>query len=1180
MSSGTRALARAIQVQRDKMLYGLANFSAANFFKSAVGGGEPGIASGFGAIALVRWHEIPTGSQMVAQRVNGSATAGWYIQTSGAAVRAICVSGAGSPVISATYTLAPSDVGRVMLVEACLDGAGMLWLGVNGVIAGAGVAITGYTPAESQPMRFGIWETTQGFVSGCLLSFAAWRGTLSVAQRRAYADAARMLGDLPSTMQGATITHRVSVRDQLRGQAIPSRRYGARAFASGAYFTVPATAMPGSLSGFNIRLRLRHDSTPAKNSTLLENADGAKGLSFYYTSGSLRVYNYATGTDVASYSISSADYAVAPNVYTIAFTGTTWRLYKGDTLIVENAGSYVVPSAQGAIGIYLPTLINAASAFSMFEVAYSLGVPAVPELTAMIASGTLVIPDKTDHRWLLGDSLGVPASAQDLVGTEHLPRVGTLELAVHTPTAPAAPATLEDTITRAAPDAFARQGSPAVVTIDPSRDGLRALGVQGWNAANALEGPANSGNFPTTGMYYVAIHRIDGANVSGTPFLMHGSLSIRGAGGYGNVAVAAAASTAGWNAAPYYGVVAIHIAVNTGSVHRYYVDTGSGPQQIGTDVADVLPPSTGQALAIGRRTNIPAQNADNSSWFGSAWGAIPGGPTLAQVTALCASIRASGHIQGIPSAMLHLWDPLIDMAAAGEMVPTQVLDRIGTDHLNNVGVIVTTRGGARGVRLCVSSPTTGGRVAPYYRTLTSAGGIAGTASALHVSAKITVENQNAQNNHTLVSTFSTSPSNSGFILALNANNTSLIFAIYAGGATQSSAAYTVPANKVGAPLHVDGVFTGAAIQLFVDGVQIGSDVAASYTPSTSATYVGVDARDLAVTAAENVSIHAVSGGNTVITSGEIAARYAASVAAGSLQQVAGKTQRHWPIETDAASGQVPGVSAERTGAGDPLMLVGAPLQLAQRTERGWGYETSPVFQGATGFANGAYFAGSQGLCVGDQNGFFELWAFVLWPTLTSTSRVIASARDDVAYYGCQIYTTGANGMLICTCGTTAGNDVSTSPNAVASHELGKIMIAGFTVNPAAGQLQGFARRTSLVSGGFTGGAYYRPKPSLSRMVGRRSVDSYPAQDITILGGWYGQGILTLAEYQAIYDDFFATERVQRVIPQVTNAWDIRASAMPNGGIIPAQIPDLVGSVPLATYGTLSLQSIYSRAAAA
>lgn len=215
--------ARGSAQKKDPLLYGITGFSAANRLQTAIGGGEAGVDTGFGVVALAVWKEVPTGSQMLVQRVNGAVSAGWYLQTSGASLRAVFVSGAGVPVVSASYTIVASDLGRVIEIDASISG-GMIWLIVNRQLVGAGVAITGYTPAASEDTVWSLWETTQAFTSGMLLSSATYRGNPSVAQRNAYADETRILGDLPTTIQGATITHRHSLRDQLRaiGGAVTS----------------------------------------------------------------------------------------------------------------------------------------------------------------------------------------------------------------------------------------------------------------------------------------------------------------------------------------------------------------------------------------------------------------------------------------------------------------------------------------------------------------------------------------------------------------------------------------------------------------------------------------------------------------------------------------------------------------------------------------------------------------------------------------------------------------------------------------------------------------------------------------------------------------------------------------------------------------------------------------------
>lgn len=948
-----------LAADREGMLYALANFSAANWYQSAVGGGEVGVGTGFGSALLFRVTSLQTGGNSTALCGVDAGTSGYLLYVNGTSnVTFTCSNGTGL-VEAAKRQLVSSDVGRFMLAVVQHTGSALRQY-VDRTQVGADVAVAWYT-AASAAARLG--STGQGSVQGGnnaqIAAWLTWRGTPSLAQVQDLFDRTRVLGDLPTTIQGATVTHRESVRDQLRGTTVTS----------------------------------------------------------------------------------------------------------GQT----------------------------------------------------------------------------------------------------------APATLDDTITHAAPDALGMQGSPTVVTIDTSRDGRRILGVQGF-AASLLQTAAGAGIRGHTGGFYLSVPVVwDTAQMSG----------------FRTIAVCGDGSSTGWLLqtssttlrAFVFGAGMATLAL--GSSDHMQSDlvtlnfTGTSVvlfrRRVSASVAATggySAPSVALPMRIGA-FDVAIQPAPCALIAGVQGGDVAGGLSQAQLDQLVIDWERTGLLVPLASVTnqhSHNFD--LDMIAAGETVPVQVLDRIGADHLTRKGVGVAS--GAVRVQ---------GGQADFWRSAPGAG-FRGSAAGTVVYWMGAIEDFTMAGAAIFAEVVS--GSNAGWSLQSgNDNYSSVRFCWFdAGGGFRVSAQVALSSIvSAGQNVIIHGVWTGSYLQLYVQGTQRGADVGpytGHATPAaTEPMYLG--SRAGTSFTPQNCRHAGFGAAASAPSAAQIAAHAAACLAAAKIVPFAGFDDRRFDIVQDVidAGGSLPALSVDRAGSGDKLTRAGAPMQLAQRTERNWSYEKSPIYRGSSGYSATAFLSSDTGQCAGDPASFFTLWAFIAWPTTTSISRVIAASRDSTVAYGWQIHTTGTNGLLYATVGNEGGSDISSSPSAIASGELGKIMIAGFCVDSTVGALRAFGRRVQLSAPGMT--YAFRPRAGIPMTVGKRTTDHYPAQDMTIIGGWYGKGVLSLVEYQAIYDDFAANERVRRVLPKVTNAWDVTASVRNNGGAMPTAIADLVGSVSLTVNGTLSIGDVYSRA---
>lgn len=224
-----------------------------------------------------------------------------------------------------------------------------------------------------------------------------------------------------------------------------------------------------------------------------------------------------------------------------------------------------------------------------------------------------------------------------------------------------APASLPDSVTAAAVDTMARQGSPIVRVIDPSVDGRKSYGALGFGASGHLK---TSGGSIITGstlditteltIYDRGATQTVWTDVNyptanagiGLFISPSNTLSVYSYGAGATVATAAINTSD-------LGIKYTWRVTYIGGVWRLYKD---GVQQ-GTDTAGAFTPSA-SPLFVGIHPNLGSE------------------------------FRGGNALYRVLIAGKHDWDLTQDITANGgpdNGIPAQVLDRIGSDHLTNVG---------------------------------------------------------------------------------------------------------------------------------------------------------------------------------------------------------------------------------------------------------------------------------------------------------------------------------------------------------------------------------------------------------------------------------------------------------------------------------------------------------------
>lgn len=948
-------------------LYGLQSFvNSSNYLITPTGGGEVGNATGFGACALVRINALTTGNQGLITRQNASQGYALYID-SNSRLTAIVYSGAGATVTAPIRQLLPSDVGRVFLMMVQSTGTAVReWC--DRAVTGAGVAITGYTaPTANQTTAFGtinnvVVNAAQGLT---ILSAMAFTGSPSDAQLQGYYDAARLLGDLPDTMQGATVTHLWSVKRELNG--------------------------------------------------------------------------------------------------------------------------------------------------------------------TVVASGQT------------------------------------------------APAQLTDRVTNAAGDALARVGTPTVKIIDPTIEGRRTLGAQGFSPANYLASVAGAGlRGSLSGHWCAWAGRIDNLiNGTGAAVFMEtlelgspaGFTLFAGATNFGNIGYQCVNAAGGFVTSSLLTLATVDtsqpimlVGVHTGSQLRLYIKRANQALvQVGSDVAitGYKVPTSAAKHVIGNRDggSVPTYN---SGWFGAA-GGDGFVPTLAELQQLGDDWDRTGQLGSIAGKTSHAWTPTLDILASGvDVVPATVLDRVGTDNLTKVGIAVRTD--ANSIR----------SVGPYgaadgWQTAPG-GGIQGANSGFHVVVDV-VFTKIPTATEELVSC-ANSGATTGWVgqVATNALRLNI------GGVVLSSA-YTVTAGDLNVRRRIIFQKTATAAQTWVNGVQAGSDVAAaSFNVNTNvAMIVG------SFYGAGNFSsgyIECVTGGNASLTSGEIA-----TVCADLTQappNVTGKTLKRWVFEQDiaAVSGALPARSVERISGGDDLARLGSPLVLAQRTERVWSYETAPIWYGAQG-ATGACYSIAGGFA-GDPAAFGGVWIGTIdSQSVASQTRFLCGKRDlGSGFPGFQLATISTNSAFQFTVGSSTAS-VSPSTSAIAASELGKTFAVFFWFDGSKAHMA--VRRVEIGTGSSALTGAYSPSSQPFTLCARADA-SLPADGTTTRGFIALNGAPTLSEVQALHDAITANESIPLALPRTLEVYDLTKDVKANGGSLPSTLVGRVAGQNLTQTGSPTLGSSYARAA--
>jgi hypothetical protein len=390
----------------------------------------------------------------------------------------------------------------------------------------------------------------------------------------------------------------------------------------------------------------------------------------------------------------------------------------------------------------------------------------------------------------------------------------------------------------------------------------------------------------------------------------------------------------------------------------------------------------------------------------------------------------------------------------------------------------------------------------------------------------------------------------------------------------SAPAYTLVTSDLGQPMLVVCALdpSGNTRRLYIRSAEVGTGAAgAAYTPHlTEVMTIGrrlIAGSELPLTSA---SFLGFSGGNGCPSPAQVQQLFADVERTGRIQAIAGLTTYSVDptadvVENGGPDNGVPAVCKDRVGT-DHAARIGTGLTVAQRVERVWSYDTTPILSGADSLTVGDYFESAAGFA-GDNAGFWVCAFISIRRPVASGLRTLFACRGT-GNPGWMLFSNGPNSSMQFQLGGIGGAGYISSPALVLSDaDAGRLLLVHGVWDGPALTARLYHKRLQVAAGAvFTGGTFV-PDPGVT-MIGRsRQAAPSPADGLTVWGVAAGLGVPTLAEIQAHFDDVMASEELARGIPGKTNLRiNIKADIAANGGAMPAQLLDRVGTAHFTRVG--------------
>jgi hypothetical protein len=708
-------------------LYGIRDLSTANRYDTPSPGGEAGTASGFGIVEFLSIDKLGV-ARFLKNRANSSLSAGYGFYITAANVLSfVCGSGTPAAVYSPGYTVQPSDVGKILCLvgwfDASVPAALKVRLLVSRMQVGAGTAIVGYT-ALANKTTISSTAGTAGSNPATDTTFyasATFLGTPSEAQVLAYVDAARALGDMPATMDGATIAHRWSLRAALAGLTVVSgqvgpaeiadtvtsaaadalgrvgspivvardtsidgrKSYGAQGFSATSHFRAQTAGIRGSAAGLTVFLDFTLNALSPTGGRIYSSYNDAigAGCSLHLDSGpTLSMYAFGgPSLLLRAFGVSDVGQRVTGAV---TWDGTTWTPYFNGVAGTPVAGGFARNTSSPMWVGYGPDN-TPASIISLHGLAgcdQALTAAEVAQVHATLrATGVLDLPaGKTNpHTYDLtrdiapAPELGVPAQVLDRAGTDHLTRVGT-----------------GLTVAQRVERVYSYETTPVL------------NGASGFTPTARLERAGDGFGGDASGMFWQLLLRFDSQGVPARTRQLLGNYIGATDGGfllysYGShssiqpVFVHAGGSVTGLTttaiSASDVGRLMLLTAVIDNGATKAKLYLRRAMVGLGTDIAGYRP-RVGGTLLIGEANSGGA--SDGITIFGAQFGISP--PSAAEIWANHDATMAENDIVAIPGRTTNLYSIKRSVAENGGVMPATIADRVGSAHLTRTGSLTVS----------------------------------------------------------------------------------------------------------------------------------------------------------------------------------------------------------------------------------------------------------------------------------------------------------------------------------------------------------------------------------------------------------------------------------------------------------------------------------------------------------
>lgn len=1179
--------------------YAISNFSAANFYQTTTGG-EGGAATGFGFAALFRYRALPTASGVIRRRLT---TPNGYQVTVEANLNLTALVGNGTSNDSVYAGQLASDVGGLHLVLVRTTGVpGNINLYLDRVLRNT-VAHNAIAPT-SLPSTIGAVSTgiapfsAMDFLSGC-----DFRGIPTQAQIEALFDYVRVNGDLPPTFPAST----VSTADSAITALTPRHWYRADTYTAGANLT--ALTNKGSAGG--TMTAVGTIAVPTPHSKLKNNlAMVFDGVSTGYLDSSLPASEFkflhaGTGCDVFSIIVPENNggsyYSIWSTKGTNHEVGAWHYVRKSPSNIEYNIhdGSYYLFSPISApipVTMSTPMCVRAShkdldpfEAINDYNGAVSVvtgsGTPSAADPAATLRIGRIsggwagwnfggaiaeilmfdrrLSPSEIQsvrnyvytrygidaiaitHRWSARDALAVAGNPVIASGQT-------------------APTSLADTVTASATDRMDRQGSPTIVTIDPNIDGRKSYGFLGASKTNQLRSDTGKGiaGSATTGLHVRMLWRPESLTttrvLAGTRNTDAGWwIQISGSGVCGVIGNAATtvytiqtAELNQWHL--------IEIVMTTDSKVRIYWDG----VKIGADAATYFAGPYAGPMVWGWCNNTGTEAGDRESYMALAGGDYA--TTDAEALAAYQETMRTGRIATTAGKTQHLYDLTQDVIANGvdNGIPTQVLDRVGTDHLTRKGGLqINSAGGINGLTnwgpACVAATKIGGGVSGvgtgFFRAYDLILGVVNPTASVGIGGKA---NGGANGDYVRL----ISSGLQWYVVDSGGVERSAILPLVAGDAT-------IRQRMV---LQHDG--SNITIYLGTSSNTISSACSGYLGHASLLTVIG-DGLPNGLSANGLMTVYGSQIGQAILSAGEISALLADTTFA----PIAGKTQhRVWiPDDIAEAGGKVPVSLKDRQASGDSLAITGAPVQVAQRKERLWSYETSPILYGANGFTTANHYSASAG-AAGNSLAFGATLVWIPRSGASSAYRCLLSSLVASPSRGWDIRTTTTNANVNALA-YNAANGVINSGQGSLTNLYDKICVFTMQWNGTTDLMRAYFNRVEIGSGTSTVG--HAISTGAIRFGHELAGTTAPATFSDIFGFVLWDGIANLGQVQSQHDAILAADGRIQQMGGVTNKMlvDLTLDVQENNGVLPDLVKDRIGGNHFVKQGTPTLSSQYARA---